>query len=560
MIDGKGNTMNAYQQVSGRTATGVAMTMAIAYCVAWCFAQQASPAAAQSRAGQVLYNGIALPATWPPQMQQLPRDPVTPPYLAPPPEVIPIDVGRQLFVDDFLIQETDLQRTYHLAEYTPQNPVLVPDKPWEMTEPNPCAMVFSDGVFYDPQDRLFKMWYMAGYVAGTGYATSKDGIHWTKPELDVFPGTNLIQKGRRDSSTVWLDLKTDNPQSRFKMAYYTGGRLVLQTSADGIHWSEPVHSGPTGDRTTFFYNPFLKKWIYGIRASASGFGRIRQYWEATDFLRDAQWKSGEPVLWVGADSADPPRQDLKTPTQLYNLDCVAYESLLLGLFTIWRGQPSDRAKPNEVCVGFSRDGFHWHRPDRRAFNPVSEKQGDWNWGNVQSAGGGCLVVGDQLYFYVSARKGIPGSTSSGVCTTALATLRRDGFASLDAGDTPGAVTTRPVRFQGRYLFVNADMDGGELRAEVLGADGKPIAPFTRQRCLPVREDATLAQIRWEGAGDLSALSGQAVRLRFHLTKGSLYAFWVTPDGSGASHGYVAAGGPGFDGPVDTVGRPMARVN
>jgi hypothetical protein len=122
------------------------------------------------------------------------------------------------------------------------------------------------------------------------------------------------------------------------------------------------------------------------------------------------------------------------------------------------------------------------------------------------------------------------------------------------------VTTRPVRFQGRYLFVNADMDGGELRAEVLGADGKPIAPFTRQRCLPVREDATLAQIRWEGAGDLSALSGQTVRLRFHLTKGSLYAFWVTPDGSGASHGYVAAGGPGFDGPVDTVGRPMARVN
>jgi hypothetical protein len=239
---------------------------------------------------------------------------------------------------------------------------------------------------------------------------------------------------------------------------------------------------------------------------------------------------------------------------------VAYESLLLGLFTIWRGQPSDRAKPNEVCVGFSRDGFHWHRPDRRAFNPVSEKQGDWNWGNVQSAGGGCLVVRDQLYFYVSARKGIPGSTSSGVCTTALATLRRDGFASLDAGDTPGAVTTRPVRFQGRYLFVNADMDGGELRAEVLGADGKPIAPFTRQRCLPVREDATLAQIRWEGAGDLSALSGQTVRLRFHLTKGSLYAFWVTPDGSGASHGYVAAGGPGFDGPVDTVGRPMARVN
>jgi len=49
---------------------------------------------------------------------------------------------------------------------------------------------------------------------------------------------------------------------------------------------------------------------------------------------------------------------------------------------------ADRAKPNEVCVGFSRDGFHWHRPDREAFIPVSENYGDWNWGNVQSAGGG----------------------------------------------------------------------------------------------------------------------------------------------------------------------------
>jgi hypothetical protein len=547
--------MNALNQTAKRMVVRLTLTMAIESSVLWCAAQEATPApSADVGASQVLYNGITLPTPWPPKTAQLPHDPVTPPYLVTPPDVIPIDVGRQLFVDDFLIQETNLQRTYHLAEYHPQTPVLVPDKPWEMTEPNPCAMVFSDGVFYDPKDRLFKMWYMAGYVAGTGYATSEDGIHWTKPELDVVPGTNLVQKGWRDSSTVWLDLVTDDPQSRFKMAYFTGGNLVLQTSPDGIHWSEPVRSGPTGDRTTFNYNPFLKKWVYGIRAGASGFGRIRQVWEAADFLRDAQWKSSEPVLWVGADNADPQREDLKTPPQLYNLDCVAYESLLLGLFTIWRGQPSDRAKPNEVCVGFSRDGFHWHRPDRRPFNPVSEKQGDWNWGNVQSAGGGCLIVGDQLYFYVSARKGIPGSRSSGVCTTGLATLRRDGFASLDAADTQGTVTTRPIRFQGRYLFVNADVDGGELRAEVLDAAGQPIAPFTRDKCVAVREDATRAQVRWEGAEDLSRLSGQPVRLRFSLTKGSLYAFWVTPDSSGASHGYVAAGGPGLDGPVDNVGR------
>jgi hypothetical protein len=60
-------------------------------------------------------------------------------------------------------------------------------------------------------------------------------------------------------------------------------------------------------------------------------------------------------------------------------------------------------------------------------------------------------------------------------------------------------------------------------------------------------------VTWKAKADLGDLAGKAVRLRFHVRGGSLYAFWVSPDKSGASHGYVAAGGPGFTGPTDTVG-------
>ena len=121
--------------------------------------------------------------------------------------------------------------------------------------------------------------------------------------------------------------------------------------------------------------------------------------------------------------------------ELYNLDCVAYESVLLGLFTIFRGERGDREKPNDVCVGYSRDGFHWHRPDRRAFLPVSEHVGDWNWANVQSAGGCCLVVGDQLHFYVSGRRGVPGTNDPGSLQhrpgdAAPRRLRLDGCAAV----------------------------------------------------------------------------------------------------------------------------------
>ena len=65
--------------------------------------ESAAPPAPPPEVGQTLPNGIQLPSDWPPRMAQLPRDPVSPPYLESPPEVIPIDVGRQLFVDDFAL-------------------------------------------------------------------------------------------------------------------------------------------------------------------------------------------------------------------------------------------------------------------------------------------------------------------------------------------------------------------------------------------------------------------------------------------------------------------------
>jgi len=98
--------------------------------------------------------------------------------------------------------------------------------------------------------------------------------------------------------------------------------------------------------------------------------------------------------------------------------------------------------------------------------------------------------------------------------------------------------------------VNAACAKGELRAEALDEKGNPVAPFTAANCEPIRADATRTAVRWKGAADLSPLAGRPVRFRFHLTNGELYAFWVSPDASGASHGYVAAGGPGLSGWVD----------
>ena len=316
-----------------------------------------------------------------------------------------------------------------------------------------------------------------------------------------------------------------------------------------------------GDRSTAHFDPFRGVWVFGVRHGHEGVGRDRFYREHTHVL--AGWDSAPLVFWVGADPLDPRHPDpalAAVNPELYNLDCMAYESIMLGQFCVWQGEYTEPfgafPKRNEILLGFSRDGFHWHRPDRRPFMGCNTDDPEaWNWGNVQSVGGGCLVLGDQLIFHCSGWSRSPDpARPSPVLSTGMATLRRDGFASMDADDAEGLLTTRPVQFSGEHLFVNVDAAEGEFAAEVLDGNGEPIPPFTREHCVPVRAaDKTLQGIGWRGADDLGRLAGQPVRFRFYLKRAGLYAFWVSPAPTGASHGYVAAGGPGYTGAVDTTG-------
>jgi hypothetical protein len=521
-------------------------------------------------AREILYNGIVLPQPWPPRRQHLSASAARPPYLASPPDVINIDVGRQLFVDDFLIEESSLYRAIHSAAYHPANPVLEPERPWEIddpysamtkTPPSAAAMVYSDGVFFDPSERIFKMWYMAGYQQHTALAVSSDGINWMRRNAPVIPGTNIVRKHRRDSTTVWLDLPDPDASARYKMAWTDlagGAQLRLSTSADGVHWVDRGIAGPAADRTTCFYNPFRQRWCFSLRHDDNTLKRTRTYVERQEFA-SARWTAADPVAWVAADSRDYVQPGSSVVPELYNIDAVAYESVMLGLFAIYRGEQSDREKPNDLCVAFSRDGFHWSRPTHDAFIPVSNRQGDWNWANVQSAGGVCVIAGDRLYFYVSGREGIPGTSMPGRCSTGLATLRRDGFASLtDAWPANASrpvlrhrstVITRPVRFSGTHTFINADVTGS-IRVEMLDREGATIKGFEADRCIPIAGNNTRHAVNWTNGAAIATLAGSIVRFKFVLDRAHLYAFWVSRSAKGQSGGYLAAGGPGYAGVVD----------
>ena len=529
---------------------------------------------------QTLDNGITLPSVWPPRY----ADPTAPkempvPYLKQKPKVLPINRGRQLFVDSFLISNTNLTSVYHKANYYDLNPVLKVDRKWELTpEGYEYAAPFSDGIWYDDKDGKFKMWYLAGagYVDTlkhslyTCYAESLDGKTWTKPSLDIVPGTNVVDTMNRDASTVWLDRNEKDPSKRWKffnVEYkpdYIQWQYVLKYSADGIHWSKPVaQSGAVSDRCTAFYNPFTNKWVMSMRHHCNVSWRSRAYLEHADPEEAVslahRLREGVPdkhiVFWFTPD--DKEKRHERYPDVdpgIYNFDAIAYESIMLGFYSQWQGPENHIArglmipKRNEIMLGYSRDGFHFARPSHSPFMPVNETDGAWNYGNMQSVNGVPLIVGDSLYIYSSGRSKNGVWWDAGV-STGLATLRRDGFVSMRAGNKEGFLTTEKLSFDGKYFFVNADVKakGAQLKVELLDADGNPIPGFTKRDCVVMRgADKTKQLITWKGKQDLTELQGRTIRAKFYLTRGDLYAFWISPWASGESRGYTGGGGPGLN--------------
>ena len=505
-------------------------------------------------------------------------------------DVISIDNGRQLLVDEYLIENVQgLERKLHKPVKFSGNPVFRAETEWEEgVKGNKCAAPRSGGIWWDPSDRVFKMWYGAGFNESIALATSKDGIHWVRPELDIVPGTNIVIPKERfwnDSPTVWLDHNAKDKRQRFKMFTRPPTKTALSTdpvyhgyalvSKDGIHWDNETVSSNCGDRSTFYFNPFANKWVFSLRNywGKKKNERVRALRDSEDFLSGVKWaavkKSETP--WLSADSLDMPRY--KDAVQLYNFDAVAYESLMIGFPMLLWG-PSNGAclykgtpKQSYLAYAYSRDGYNWDRRDRVPVIEPSDKDGAWDRGYVQSVGGLFTVVGDKIRIYYSGARGDrsrleKNDYSNGMyydIATGFAELRRDGFISYGTtGKDSGVLETKAVKFSGKYMFVNVDCPNGSLRVEVLDSSGNVLKGFEASNCITLSCDSTLTRVNWKGVRSLSSLSGRPVRFRFILENGELYSFWVSPSKRGESLGWTAAGGPGFDGALDNVGKKTMR--
>ena len=552
-------------------------------------------ALAFSAGGEVLYNGIVLPEKWPPRINPLSRASLRAPYLDPQniPAAIPIDVGRQLFVDDFLIgSSTGVVRKFNKPVKYIGNPVMWPvtkaeldkiERPPDCTMRAPGCCMPGGGVWWDPTRQRFRMWYLSGWNGPLSLAESADGLKWERPPVGP-NGDNVLLPGLTvDTFSVWPDYAAANPYASWRLFIAPPGCPVRSrqfASPDGCRWTAVDAGGKVGDSSTLFYNPFRGKWVWSVRHYWSGGDRCRVYREHEGFIKGAVWKSAteddirsgrydadgkaEVFPWLACDDADITRTiggTVRKP-QLYNVDAVPYESLMVGLFKIICGRDNKESarsgmpKTTTVHFAYSRDGFHFDRPDRTPAIADSDwGSGAWDTGYLGPCSSGFVIKDEQLWFYYVGARG-DGTVTSGIdngmhanFSVGIAKLRRDGFAGMVA-DGAGEIVTRPVVFSGSHLFVNADARFGNLSAEVLNEEGKPFHGYAASDCNGlVRFDTTKRAVTWKG-GDLSRFAGQPVRFRFRMKVATLYAFWVSRDTSGRSGGYLAAGGPDYVGLKD----------
>ena len=446
----------------------------------------------------------------------------------------------QYFFDDTLIaQQQRLTRRWLPAAVFP-NPLVQPDQPWEGR-----SLFLYGSILQNMQDG-YRMYYSAfqpgARKAMVLLATSTDGFTWEKPALRLieYEGSrenNIVLKLERalDSPAVIFDAADD--AFPYKMLCFQNSPpppmwqddwgMYGYQSADGLHWQEiPGKLLAMGDRSSLLKDPRSGRYQCYTRDPemfAITGGRHISRSESPDFLN---WSP--PELLLAPDLDDEPA------IEFYGMPVFMRHGWYFGMLEYW-----DSARDIiEVHLALSRDGRQWLRPlPRRPFIAASES---WNRAWSTCANSAPLEMGDDLVFYFGGRNVAHGwSTAVQHGVIGYATLTLDRFCALE-GSASGQFTTRPIRWPGGNLLINADTResltshpghcDGELRVEVLDAGAHLLPEWGGDNAAifhgntHCRGNVSSGEIRWPGERSLHALRGQTIRLRFHLKHARLFTF------------------------------------
>src|SRR5688500_11205634 len=426
----------------------------------------------------------------------------------------------QLFVD---MQDVELRenvtRTFHQAVKHGGHPVLAQDAPWERNS----GMTAS--VIYDAEEQRFKAWYMAGlYAPGEEHvqclATSPDGINWERPRLGLYAALGstdnnvVIPASHHGGKDHWETMLKDplDPDSarRYKAlgwsSYDWDGPLAgiySATSPDGLRWthsSEPIFRyhprpgaadlGPVGDAQSLMIDTRRGRYVAMLRGSGPTRGS-RLMSVSDDFIT---WSPPRPFLHA-----------LHEEELLYNNTGFVYGDQYLGFLTHFNKRPLEQTQTLRLLT--SREGESWDRVPGDPLIPLGDV-GEWDRFQIMLTGAPPIAVGDTLYLYYrgTARRHnkvprefdprIAADQDPRSMAIGLATLRRDGFASLAASYDGGVVVTTPALFTGDTLSLNVKADYGEVRVALLDEEGTDLPGYSEDDCIPIDVDGIDVPVAW----------------------------------------------------------------
>lgn len=496
-------------------------------------------------------------------------------------EPLRLEGRRQLFLDDHVIARREhLTRRVQPVVKHPENPLILRGADFE------GLGVTFPSVLWDEEERLFKCWVDA-LGRGVFYLTSRDGVHWERPRLGLFPefdaepnhrvvlsGYEFAVKDAPPDKLAYLrgreagwkyfcnlggvlkDPRDPDPARRYKMTYLWIDRAYVRApgaqpgkmtglgvafSPDGIRWTpvnQPVSQATFDCPIHTIWDERARKWVMlGRVFGVTSPGHRARHGTDPNLKHNAgraviriesddfvRWTPAKGELVMAADEAD------SAISEIYSLRPIPYEGLQIGLVHLFHNEPGDVRLYFQLAV--SRDGRSWTRlEDRSAFIPLGGL-GDWDRSTHMPPSSDPLLVGDEIRFYYSGRN-VPHPTRW--------KLEDDSRDLMSLPPYRGGIGLATIR-RDRFVALEASLRPGTLRTKPFVAEGRTLhvnasTRFGALRIALLDEAGTLLQRAEVPAGDatdvpvrsLTALAGQTgrpVSLEFTLQNGRLFSFWL----------------------------------
>jgi len=310
-----------------------------------------------------------------------------------------------------------------------------------------------------PEGGRLRAWYgameeKAQKYAGIGYAESEDGIHWTKPNLDLAkPGTNLVigAEGQAALLTVVPD-DTGNGKSYRGLIHFlrpaNGGHeqatFQVMTSPDGLHWNftkTPATDIPATEELGL-YRRNGEWWVLGQGISpyfslpdGEPHGRVTYGFHSRDGVK---WELFPlPLFWY------PFNPDFPDSSLQQHMGPAIWDRGRIVLGIAGQLHPASFSQYVGMTLGlmYSYDGMKWTEPFPATAILKLGPKGSWDSGwhlQVQQP----VSRGKSTYFFYSGSDG--GNLIDTHFALGLALLRRDGFAAYTANRDKATLVTAPL--------------------------------------------------------------------------------------------------------------------